>query len=144
MAAGNMDFMSFDDLPEVRPTIEDGEYNVRVMAKLKDSKKGGKYIGFDAIVQDGANAGYRMFNQIIAIEGEQAFQLKKAAKAVGFKPVPGLTVYEAAQGLVDFINGNIYLVRVGRKPAQEQNEDGVWVNISDNWVNQVKGFVRAK
>ena len=43
-----------------------------------------------------------------------------------------------------FINGNIYLVRVGRKPAQEQNEDGVWVNISDNWVNQVKGFVRAK
>src|SRR2546428_7525073 len=143
MTTGNMDFMSFDDLPEVRPTIADGEYHLRILAKLKDSKKGCKYIGFDAIVQDGDDAGYRMFNQVIPIEGEYGFMLKRSAKALGIKVPAGLTVYEAAQYVVDQINGNVYLARVGRKPAQEFDADaGKYVDIPGNFVNQVKSFVR--
>ena len=77
-AASSMDFVSFDDLPEVRPTIPADNYNVRVVGKIKDSKAGNKYIGYDAIIQDGPEAGYRLFNQMVSIEGDMAYQFKRA------------------------------------------------------------------
>ena len=143
MTTGNMDFVSFDDLPEVRPTIPADNYNVRVLgAKIKDSKAGNKYISYDAIVQDGPEAGYRLFSQMVSVEGDMAYQFKRAVKATKVSVPKGLTVLEAAQYFVEQINGKVFLVKVGLKTAQEKDDEtGKWVDIPGNFVNQIKGFI---
>jgi len=139
------DFLSFDDVQDTRPTIADGEYVLRVVSpSLRDKNdKTGKYINYDAVVQEGPEAGYRIFQNVFSLAKDNAWRFKAALKAVGFAIPKGLTLEEAAAYFVQNANGFEFVGSVGKKSAQAKNEAGVYVNTEGQFNNQVKRWLKA-
>ena len=124
----NLDLLGFDDVASSRPTIQDGEYHLRVVGpKLETSKDGGKYIQYDAIVQSGPNAGYRIFRAIFSLKADKVWQFKRDTKAAAFEIPGGLTITEAGEYFAANGNGLEIVARVGSRPLTVDDGNGNYV-----------------
>lgn len=142
----NVDFQSFDDIPDSRPTIAEAEYVLRVVApKLQDKNdKSGKYISYDVVVQEGPEAGYRIFNNMFSLGKRNVWTFKSAMKAVNFAIPHGLTIEEAADYFVKNGNGFEFVGTVGKRPATAKNDaTGQYEPVDGQFVNQVRRWLKA-
>lgn len=130
MEEQNLDLLGFDNVQATRPVIPDGEYHGKIVgASLESSKdKKSKYISYDAIVQTGPHAGYRVFNGIFSLKSDKVWQFKRDLNAVGFEVPNGLTIVEAAKYVVENINGLEVMLKVGSRPAQTKDDAGNYVD----------------
>src|SRR5258708_3018069 len=145
MTEANVDFMSFDDIPDSRPTSTDGEYVLRVVDPvLKDkADKTSKYINYDAVVQEGPEAGYRIFGNMFSLAKKSVWSFKGALKAVNFSVPQGLTLDEAADYFCKNANGFEFVGQVAKKPASAKDETGAYKPVEGQFVNQVKRWIKA-
>lgn len=141
----NVDFMSFDDVGDSRPTIAEDQYVLRIVdPSLKDKKdKSGKYVNYDVIVQEGPEAGYRIFGNMFSLGKRNVWQFKAALKAVGFSIPAGLGVEEAADYFCKNANGFEFVGTVTKKPATARGEDGTYKPVEGQFVNQVSRWLKA-
>jgi len=146
MTETNVDFQTFDDIPDSRPVIADGEYVLRVVNPTVKEKrdKTGKFINYDAVVQEGPEAGYRIFGSMFSLAKSNVWAFKGAMKAVGFSIPRGLTLDEAADYFVKNANGFEFIGTVSKKIATARNEEtGAYEPVPGQFINQVRRWLKA-